>query len=165
MSLTPLQERLQQPDVAALDEARAADVLNAPGSGDGQTWQDFPSQSLYLLLLEAGVWGLIELNSRRAATTALATAGSAPNNQDILISRMITLVRMVQDIPTIHASRSAVRTGLGAIFTGLETAGFISVAVRDAAIALAQRPASWAEANGYPNGVTARDIGLARGAR
>lgn len=165
MSLTPLQSRLQQPDVASLDDARAADVLNARGSGEGATWQDFASEDLYVLLLEAGSWGLIELNSRRAATTALATAGSAPNAQDVIIGRLITLVRMVQDVPTIRASRSGVRSVLGPIFDGLRTAGFITQGTQDAAIAMAQRPATWAEENGYPRGVTARDIGLARGGK
>lgn len=158
-----LATRLAQPDVASLTDWQAAAVLNAAGSGAGSVWRDFPADDLYLVLLEANVWGLIEINSRRAATTALATAGSAPSVQDQTIARMVTLVRMVQDVPTIRASRAGVRATLANVFAGLGTAGFLSDAVRDECIALAQRPASWAEENGFPNGVTARDVGLARG--
>lgn len=160
-----LSDRLALPDMVALgnDEAAMADALNAQGSGTGNTWQDFASIDLYTVLLEAGVWGLIELNSRRAPTSVLNVAGSGPTAQDVLIGRLITLVRLVQDIPTIRATRSGVRTTLGTIFNALGTAGFLTDPVRDACIALAQRPATWAEQNGYPNGVTSRDVGIARG--
>lgn len=163
--MATLAERLALPDMAALSDAEAAAALNVPDAANGTVWQDFASADLYLVLLEAGVWGLIELNSRRAPTTALATAGSAPNAQDVTIGRLVMLVRMVQDIPTIRASRSAVRTTLGAIFNGLGSAGaaFLPDQVRDDCIALARRHATWAEANGYPSGVTSRDVGLARG--
>lgn len=161
--MATLAERLAQQDMLLLSDAEAADALNVQGSGAGNTWQDIPSLDLYTVLLEANVWGLIELNSRRAVTTALATAGSAPNPQDLTIGRMITLVRLVQDIPTIRASRAGVRTTLAAIFNVLGTAGFLTDPVRDACIALAQRPATWGEENGYPNGVTSRDVGIARG--
>lgn len=161
--MTALSDRLAQQDMLALSDAEAAEALNVQGSGVGSTWQDIASLDLYTVLLEANAWGLIELNSRRAVTTALATAGSAPNAQDLTISRMITLVRLVQDIPTIRASRAGVRTTLAAVFNGLATAGFLTNAVRDECIALAQRPATWGEENGFPNGVTSRDVGLARG--
>lgn len=161
--MATLAERLAQADMLALSDAQAAAALNVQGSGAGNTWQDIASLDLYTVLLEANAWGLIELNSRRAVTTALATAGSAPNAQDLTISRMITLVRLVQDIPTIRASRSGVRTTLAAVFNGLGSAGFLTDPVRDACIALAQRPATWGEENGYPNGVTSRDVGHARG--
>jgi hypothetical protein len=168
--MTPEQQaalaaRLAQQEMLALSDAQAADALNAAGSGVGVTWQDFASADLYVVLLEAGVWGLIELNSRRAPTTALATAGSAPNAQDVTIGRLIMLVRMVQDIPTIHASRAGVRATLAAIFNGIGTAGFLTTDVRDACIALAQRPATWAEAAGWSRAITSRDVGRARGSK
>lgn len=163
--MTALSDRLALPDMAALSDAEAADALNVEGSGAGDTWQNVASIDLYTVLLEANAWGLIELNSRRAPTTALGTAGSAPSAQDVTIARMITLVRMVQDIPTIRTTRAGVRATLAAIFNGLGTAGFLSDAVRDECIALARRPATWGEENGYLGGVTARDIGLARGSK
>jgi len=164
--MATLAERLAERDMKPLSEAEAADALNVLGSGVGDTWQDFASIDLYTVLLEANAWGLIELNSRRAATTALATAGSAPSVQDVGIARMITLVRMVQDMPRIRASRAGVRATLAGIFNGLGAAGFLSDAVRDECIALARRPATWAEENGYPKGVTSRDVGIvARGSK
>lgn len=40
----------------------------------------------------------------------------------------------------------------------------LTQAQANAVLALADAPRSWAEANGYPAGVTARDVGIARGA-
>jgi hypothetical protein len=168
-----LTARIAVAEVATLNEAEAADALNAPGSGSGTTWQDVPTALVYRRLLIDGApgaggvsaWGLLELNSRRAPSTAFTTAASAPNAQDQIVAHMATLVRWVQSFPTIEATDPDVRARFAAILGALVTGGWISAATRDAVIALAQRPASWAEENGFPRGVTARDVGLARGAK
>lgn len=172
MSQTPLQIRLQQADVVELDEARAADVLNTPSAGNGTVFQNIPTAAVYRrLLIDAApgaaavsAWGLIELNSRRVPSTTFATAASAPNAQDIIVAHMTALVRLVQSFPTIEATDADVRTRFSAIFAALVTGGWVASATRDIIVALIQRQASWAEANGYPRGVAARDVGLARGA-
>jgi hypothetical protein len=166
-----LAERVAQPDVSGLPDWQVAAVLSAAGSGAGQTWQDVPTSAVYRRLLTdaapgaAGVsaWGLIELNSRRVPATTYASAASAPNAQDQMVSHMVALVRWVQSFGTIEATDADVRARMGSIFAALVSGGWVSAATRDAIVALAQRPASWAEENGFPAGVTSRDVGLARG--
>lgn len=169
--LAALQARLAQPDLSGLSEWRCAEILNAPGSGTGNTWQDVPAKAVYRrLMIDAApgaatvsAWGLIEVNSRRVAATTWASAASTPNAQDQMVAHMATLVRWVQsDIP-IEASNAEVRTRFSNMLGALVTGGWVASATRDAIVALAQRPATWAEQNGFPNGVTANDIGAARG--
>lgn len=169
--MTTLAERLAQQDMLTKSDAEAADALNAQGSGAGNTWQDVPAAAVYRrLLIDAApgtngpsAWGLIELNSRRVPATTWASAASTPNAQDVLVAHMTALVRWVQSFTTIEASSAEVRTRFGTMLDALVAGGWISSATRTTLNALAQRPATWAEQNGYPNGVTSRDVGLARG--
>jgi len=166
-----LAARLAEQDMQGLAEWQAADALNAPGSGAGTTWQDVPTAAVYRRLLiddapgaNVSAWGLIELNARRNATTAFASAASAPSAQDQMISHLTALVRWVQGFPTVDATDADVRARFGAIFGALVTGGWVSSATRDTIVALAQRPASWAEAAGWSRAITSRDVGLAKGA-
>jgi hypothetical protein len=169
--MATLAERLAQQDMLALSDAQAAAALNVEGSGTGSTWQDVPAVAVYRrLMIDAApgaasvpAWGLLELNSRRVPTTAYASAASTPNAQDQMIAHITTLVRWVQSSIPIEATDAEVRARFSAMFGALVTGGWVSSATRDAIIALAQRPATWAEQNGYPGGVTSRDVGLARG--
>jgi hypothetical protein len=158
---TALAARVAQPDLAALSEQQAADALNAPGSGDGVAYQDVDPADWYDTLLTSGEWGRIELFSRLAPTGTLAT----PSAQDNNVARLLTFVRIVTFDRPIRASRQSVRDVLGTILTAMQTGGFIAAGTRTALIGFAQRPASWGEANGFPRGVTSRDVGLARGGK
>jgi hypothetical protein len=176
--MTPEQQaalaaRLAEQDMLALSDAEAADALNVAGSGAGTTWQDVPTAAVYRrLLIDAApgnaavpAWGLIELNSRRLPVTTWASAASTPNAQDQMVSHLTALVRWVQGFPTVDATDADVRARFGAIFGALVTGGWVSSATRDTVVSLAQRPASWAEAEGFVGGVTSRDVGLARGGK
>lgn len=168
--LAALTTRLQQPDVAALSVSEKAAALNVAGTGAGSVWQDVPTAAVYRRLLidaapgAAGIsaWGLIELNSRRVPATTFASAASAPNPQDQAVSHMTALVRWVQSFPTIEATDTDVRARMSSIFAALVTGGWVASATRDTIVALAQRAASWGEAN-LGRAVTADDVFLALG--
>lgn len=157
--MATLAERLAQPDMTALSDAEAAAALNAPGGGVGTTRQDINSEDLFDGLSDTGAWGRVEQWSRPLPTGTLA----APSPQDLQVARCISVVRVVDRGATIRTSRDAILTEWTAIFGGLRTDGLITAAARTRLIALLTRPATWAEQNGFPGGVTSRDVGLARG--
>lgn len=171
--MTALSDRLAQQDMLTLSDAEAATALNVQGSGTGNAWQEVRTAAVHRrLVVDApasasaaalSAWGLIAINARRAATTAFASAASAPSAQDQMISHLAALVAWVDNFTVIDATDSDVRARFQAIFAALVTGGWITTDTRDAIVALAQRPATWAEQNGFPNGVTSRDVGLARG--
>ncbi|XAI96039.1 hypothetical protein [Microcystis phage Mwe-JY26] len=153
--------RLAQPDVASLPDWQAANVLNTPNSANGTITRDVPCLDIYSTLLVSGEWGRIELYSRLLPTGTLAS----PSGQDADVARLVTFVRAVQTLQSLPTSRSSVASTFGSILNALEAAGFISPTTRTTLVGLATRDRSWAEANGFPNGVTARDVSLARGGR
>ena len=169
--MATLAERLAQADMLNLSDAQAAAALNVEGSGTGTTFQDVPTAAVYRrLLIDAApgaaalsAWGLIELNSRRVAATTWASAASTPNAQDVLVAHMTALVRWIQSFSTIEATSAEVRTRFSNMLGALVAGGWMASGTRDTIVALASRPATWAEQNGYPNGVTSRDVGIARG--
>ena len=169
--MATLAERLAQPDMPNLSDAQAAAALSAQGSGTGKTFQDVPTEAVYRrLLIDAApgaaalsAWGLIELNSRRVAATTWASAASTPSAQDQMVAHMTALVRWIQTFGSVEATNAEVRTRFSNTLGALVTGGWVASATRDTIVALASRPATWAEQNGYPNGVTSRDVGLARG--
>lgn len=156
-----LAERLALPDVSGLNDQDAAAVINAPAAANGTVFQDFDPLDLFEVIWNAGEWGKLEQWSRPAPTGTVGT----PSAQDNVVQAAVAVVRVVMIGRTIRASRAAVRTTLSTMFGALVTAGVIAAATRTALIALASRNATWGEVNGYPYGVTARDVGLARGGK
>jgi hypothetical protein len=157
-----LAERLAQADVSGLPDPAAADVLNAPNAANGAYAVDVAVQDIYTVLLGTAEWGRIEWASRFAPTGTLAS----PSAQDLTVIRCITLVRAVQNGGSLKTSDPAVGTAYGALSAALVTAGLMQAATLSNLLTpLGLKNKSWAQANGFPNGVTARDIGLARGSR
>jgi hypothetical protein len=66
---------------------------------------------------------------------------------------------------TIRATDPAIYDATNALLAGLVAAGVLTADTKGLLMGLADRPRSWAEANGFSNGVTIRDVGIARGAK
>lgn len=157
-----LAERLQLPDVASLPDWAAADALNAPAEGNGTLRRDIASADVRGVLLASGEWPAIVMVAEGVALPALAGLADADR---IALRGLCILVRdTVSLTQTIQTSVPARYAATVAALEGLVAAGLVSAETHAALLALAERPLSWAEANGYPAGVTARDVGLARGA-
>lgn len=157
-----LAQRLLQADVSGLSDPAAADILNTPNAANGFTLIDVPSIDLYSALLGTGEWGKLEWASRLAPTGTLAS----PSVQDVNVMAAITFVRAAQNAGALRLSDPVVAAAYTTLSQTLVSAGLISSNTRTVVLAaLSVRNLSWAQANGFPNGVTARDIGLARGSR
>jgi len=159
--MSALAERLQLPDVASLPDWAAADALNAPAEGNGTLRRDIASADVRGVLLASGEWPGIVLVAEGVAMPGMAGMADADRialrGLCILVRDTLTLTQTIQtSVPERYGATVAALDGLAA-------AGLVSAATKAALLALADRPLSWAEANGYPAGVTARDVGLARG--
>ena len=160
--MTALAERLALPDAAALPDWQAADALNAPDAVNGTARRDVAASDVRGALLASGEWPGIVLVAEGVAMPNMA---GLPDADRIALRGLCILVRdTVSLTQTIQTSVPARYAATVAALEGLVAAGLVSAETHAALLALAERPLSWAEANGYPAGVTARDVGLARGA-
>jgi hypothetical protein len=84
---------------------------------------------------------------------------------DALRGACIILRDTIMGTATIRATDPAIHDATDALLTGLVAAGVLTAGTKGLLMGLADRPQSWAEANGFPNGVSIRDVGIARGAK
>ena len=157
-----LAERLAQQDVATLPDWAAADALNAPDPANGTRRVDVAASDVRGALLASGEWPSIVLVAEGVALPGMAGMADADR---IALRGLCILVRDTLTLTTtIQTSVPARYAATVAALDGLVSAGLVSAETHAALLALPDRPRSWAEANGYPAGVTARDVGLVRGA-
>jgi hypothetical protein len=158
-----LSARLQQPDVVNLDEAEAAKVLNAPDSTLPKKRVDVPIGPVKTMFLQRMEFADLQLLAEREVD--VDEDHPEFEAKTLLRKIAITAFRTLTDpdlsvIPATSAEDYANTTQmLGALLQ----AGVISQQTFDQSVALADVPKSWAEANGFPDGVTSRDVGLAQG--
>lgn len=151
-----LAERLQQPDVSGLSESAAAAFLNVPDVANGTRRRSVPTSEARALLLATGEWGAIKLLSRTTPTT--------PEMQQA-VAVAITTIDTMTETTLLEANRADAYAAMQTMVGVLQAANVLTAQTAAALLALADVPMSWAEANGYPNGVDPRAVSLARGAK
>ena len=151
--MTLLSDRLLEPDVVNLGEAEAAAVLNAPDTNLPKKRVDVATQDAREVLLSTGEWAVVVL------------AAGNETLPDALRGACIILRDTIMGTATIRATDPAIHDATDALLAGLVAAGVLTADTKGLLMGLADRPQSWAEANEFPNGVTIRDVGIARGAK
>jgi hypothetical protein len=151
-----LAERLQQPDVADLPEWAAAALLNTPDAANGTMRVGVPASRARSLLKQRGEWvPLIQARSDASLSAPLR----------YIVIEMLEALTPVQGEydATIRMSHAGVYARVQTGMAALVSAGILTAATRDAVLALADAPLSWAQANGIE--VTDRTVCIARGAK
>jgi hypothetical protein len=151
--MTLLSDRLLEPDVVNLGEAEAAAVLNAPDPDLPLKRVDVATADAREVLLSTGQWAGVVL------------AAENETLPDALRGACIILRDTIMGTATIRATDPAIHDATDALLAGLVAAGVLTAGTKGLLMALADRPQSWAEANGFSNGVSIRDVGIARGAK
>ena len=151
--MTLLSDRLLEPDVVDLDEAEAAAVLNAPDPDLPLKRVDVATEDAREALLSTGEWAVVVL------------AAGNETLPDALRGACIILRDTIRGTATIRATDPAIHDATDALLAGLVAAGVLTADTKGLLMGLADRQQSWAEANGFSNGVSIRDVGIARGAR
>jgi hypothetical protein len=151
--MTLLSDRLLEPDVVNLGEAEAAAVLNAPDPDLPLKRVDVATADAREVLLSTGEWAVVVL------------AAENETLPDALRGACIILRDTIMGTATIRATDPAIYDATNAHLAGLVAAHVLTPGTKGLLMGLADRPRSWAEANGFSNGVTIRDVGIARGAK
>ena len=151
-----LAERLQLPDVADPPDWAAAEVLNTADAANGTVRVGVPASRARSLLKQRGEW--VPLINARSDT-------SLPAPLRHIVAEMLEALTPLQGEydGTIRMPHAGVYARVQAGMAELVSAGILTAATRDAVLALADAPLSWAQANGIE--VTARTVGIARGAK
>ena len=148
--MTALANRLAQPDMLGVPDWVAAGILTTPNSALPLRRVSVATRDAQEILLSSGEWAAVLLAAESVATPQPVRGACLTLRDTIRQSSTIST-----DVPAIYAATTAV---LG----GLVAAGVLTQGTVNTLLALADRPQSWAEANGVE--VTARSVGLARGA-
>lgn len=139
---------------ATTPDWQIADALNGPdAAANGTKAVDAVVADARAILMTGGAWGGICLAAddatRPPATRALCVTVRDAHTQ-------LTTFRMTDP---------ATATAIKGMVDNLLSASLVNQATHDALLALGAAPASWADINNSGRLVTARDVGLARGAR
>jgi hypothetical protein len=134
--MSALSERLAQPDMVGKPDWAAAEDLNAPDPALPTTRQDVATSDAREVLLTRQAWPGIVLAAEDAAVPVQARG-------------LCVLVRDTMMLTTtLRTSDAAIYTSTAAALDGLIALGLLDAAGKAALLALADRPQSWAEANG-----------------
>ena len=135
---------------AGIAEAEVAAALNAPDTSLPTKRSDVTTYDAREILLSTGEWGAVIL-------TAENTAIPAQVRGDCIVLRDAII-----QTSTIRISMPQIYNATANLLGGLVAAGVVTDGTRNALMALADVPQSWAEMEGV-GAVTTRDVGIARG--
>lgn len=137
-----------------------ADALNAPNAAaNGTKTVDVAVSDARAILMTSTAWGQIVMIAEGAYTPLTDPAAAAG-----LRAVCITVRDAHLNLTTFKMTDPATAAAVGGMVDSLLGAGLITQAVHDALLALGVAPASWSDLNNNGAPVTARDVGLARGA-
>ena len=149
-------DKVEESQFQGVPDWQIADALNAPDDSLPKVKQDIKPQDLRLAFFTA-----IPKIKRMAHQTYLDSA-------DPSVRELAEVCNLAMEAVSIE-TREVIFTSDPETYDQIQTlsqvlldAGLISINQRNAVLALTERPVSWAEHNNLT--VTARDVGLARGA-
>lgn len=145
---------------ASTPDWQVADQLNTPdASTNGSKAVDASVGDARAILMTSGAWGKVVLIAE-GALNPLADAQQAL----ALRALCITVRDAHKNLTTFKMTDPATAAAVKGMVDSLLTAGLITQDTHDALLALGEVPSSWADVNNASVPVTARDVGLARGA-
>lgn len=162
--MTTLIARLQQPDVIDLDEAEAAAVLNTPDVAFGLVPMAFNCRTVAKPAVLSGELGMLKVVAEANAIPAdISPTGQPIHIPSVAMAAIETLLDAIERELQVDPSQPGEMLQVADLLDGIEALGLLSATTKAAILAGTVRQQSWAEANGFPNGVTSGDVGKARG--
>ena len=131
-----LAQRIAQPDLVGLPEWQVAEILNAPDQTLPTVKGSVSTKDAQELLIMTGEWSAIVIAAESGAILSQVRALAIALRDTI---RQSGTIRM--EVPQIYGA-------VAGSLSGLVAAQLISEGTRDALLVLAEKPQSWAEANG-----------------
>ena len=159
-----LSARLQQPDMLDLDEAEAAAALNAPDPELPLKPMAFNCRTVAKPAVLSGELGMLKVVAEANAIPAdISPTGQPISIPSVAMAAIETLLDAVERELEVDPTQPGEMLQVASMLDGIEALGLLSATTKAAILAGTVGQQSWAEANGFPNGVTARDVGIARG--
>lgn len=158
-----LAARLALPDLAGLTDEEAADALNRPDAIHGTKRRDAPVGEVEGWARSRGIVTRLELFLRRPLPPEGDPSFLLTAQLYAAANEFVGMLRSPQ-VRVFEMRAPDKRAAIVAMTGGMEAAGLLSAAERAELLALGEEPRSEAEAAGWPTPITARDVGLARGA-
>ena len=139
---------------------QVAEALNSPDATDnGTKTVDAAVSDARAILMTSGGWGKIVLIAEGALNPV-----SDPQQALALRALCITVRDAHTNLTTFKMTEPATAAAVKGMVDSLLGAALIDQKTHDALLSLGTVPASWADVNNASVPVTARDVGLARGA-
>lgn len=161
--MSTLAQRLAEPDVAALSDAEAAAALNAPDVANGLKRVPIPRKEAWTALLPRGAFPRL----KRIAEDKFSVSTAVPDATTLIEAALGAIAQLERaDTTVIDATSDLDWANLQQVLGLFVLNGALTLVDNDhvaAVLALGQAPRSWAEVNGFPSGVTADDVFVARG--
>lgn len=159
-----LQQKVAEAQFAGLSESRVVEILNAPDPALGLVPMVFNCRAVAKPAALSGELGMLKV----VAKVNVIPADISPTEQPIPVSSagmavIETLLDAIDRDLQVDPSQPGEMVQVVALLDGIEALGLLSATTKAAILAGTVRQQSWAEANDFPNGITARDVGLARG--
>jgi len=159
-----LSARLQQPDVVDLDEADAAAVLNRPDPNLPPTPMAFNCRTVAKPAALSGELGMLKVVAEANAIPAdISPTGQRIPIPSLAMAAIETLLDAIERELEVDPTEPGEMLQVSSMLDGIEALGLLSATTKAAILAGTVRQQSWAEANDFPDGVTAGDVGKARG--
>jgi hypothetical protein len=161
---TQLSARLQQPDMLDLDEAEAAAVLNALDPELPLVPMTFNCRTVAKPAVLSGELGMLKVVAEANAIPAdISPTGQLIPIPSVAMAAIETLLDAIERDLEVDPSQPGEMLQVSDLLDGIEALGLLSATTKAAILAGTVRQQSWAEKNGFPNGVTSGDVGHARG--
>jgi hypothetical protein len=166
MTLTREQKfvaKVAEAQFAQMAESDVADALNAPDTTLPRKRVDVPIEPVKTMFLQRMEFAALQMLAERE----VEVDEDHPEFEAKTLLRKIAITAFATltdpDLSVIPATSAEDYTNTTQMLGALLQAGVISQQTFDQSVALADVPQSWAEANEFPDGVTAGDVGKARG--
>ena len=149
-----------------IEDAQIVIELNAPDPALPLKPIAFNCRTVAKPAALSGELGMLMVVSEAKAIPAdIAPNGQAVPISSVAMAAINTLLDAIERDLQVDATQPGEMLQVSSMLDGIEALGLLSATTKAAILAGTVRQQSWAEANGFPNGVTARDVGLARGAK
>jgi hypothetical protein len=156
-----LAAKVAEPQFSGMTEAAVAAALNAPDTTLPKKRVDVPIEPVKTMFLQRMELAELQMLAERTVDEDDPDFEAKTLLRKIAITAFATLTD--PDLSVIPATSAEDYTSTTQMLGALLQAGVIQQQTFDQSVALADVPQSWAEANGFPNGVTSGHVGKARG--
>jgi hypothetical protein len=157
--------KVAEAQFAGMAESAVAAALNAPDPNLPLTPMAFNCRTVAKPAALSGELGMLKVVAEANAIPAdISPTGQPIPIPSLAMAAIETLLDAIERELEVDPTQPGEMLQVSSMLDGIEALGLLSATTKAAILAGTVRQQSWAEANEFPDGVTAGDVGKARGA-